>query len=80
MFAADSPQHGSMTLQASDGPVTLVPSSGARVGFTLAPRDFNDCDNPKVDQWRQHLRTVDCTNAWLDAVSPVCSHREGWRT
>ena len=24
----------------------------------------------KVDQWRQNLRTVDCTNAWLDAVNP----------
>ena len=63
-------QHGSMTLQARDGPVTLTPNSGAQVGFTLAPRDFNDCCNPKVDQWRQNLRTVDCTTAWLDAVNP----------
>ena len=70
LFAADSLRHGSMTLQARDGPVTLMPSTGAQMGFTLAPRDFNDCYNPKVDQWRQNLRTVDCTNAWLDAVSP----------
>ena len=70
MCAADSLQHGSMTLQARDGPVTLMPSSGAQMGFTLAPRDFNDCFNPQVDQWRQNLRTVDCTTAWLDAVNP----------
>ena len=48
MFAAESLQHGSMTLQARDGRVTLMPSSGA-------PRDFNDCYNPQVDQWRQNL-------------------------
>ena len=69
MLAADSLQHGSMTLQARDGPVTLMPSSGAQMGFTLAPRDCNDCCNPKMDQWRQNLRTVDCTNDWLDAVN-----------
>ena len=57
MFAADSLLHGSMTQQARDGPVTLMPSSGAQMGFTLAPRDINDRYNPKVDQWRQNLRT-----------------------
>ena len=65
LFAADSLQYGSMTLQARDGPVTLMPSSGAQMGFTLGPRDLFDCHNPKVD-----LRTVDCTDAWLDAVNP----------
>ena len=76
MFVADSLQHGSMTLQARDGPVTLMPSSGAQMGFTLAPRDFDDGYNPKVDQWRQNLRTVDCTNAWLDAVNPFAFSRK----
>ena len=74
LFAADTLQHGSMTLQARDGPVTLVPS-GAQMGFTLAPRGFNDCCKPKVDQWGQNLRTVDCTDAWLDAVNPCDSSR-----
>ena len=64
-----------MTLQARDGPVTLMASSGTQMGFTLAPRDFNDCYNPKVDQRRQHLRTVDCTFAWLDAVNPCGTSR-----
>ena len=40
VFAADSLQHRSMTLQARDGPATLMGSSGAQMGFTLAPRDF----------------------------------------
>ena len=52
-----------------------MPSSGAQMGFTLAPRDFNDCCNPKVDQWRRNLRTVDCTNARLDAVNPSAPSR-----
>ena len=58
LFAADSLRHGSMTLQARDGPDTQRPSSGAQMGFTPAPRDFTDCHNPK-----ENLRTVDCTNA-----------------
>ena len=45
------------------------------MGFTLAPRDLNGCCNPKVDQRRQNLRTVDCTTAWLDAVNPC----DPWR-
>ena len=75
VFAADSPLHGRMTLQERDGPVTLMPSSGAQMGFTLAPRDFNDCSFPKVDHWRLHLRTVACTNSWLDAINP-CAFRQ----
>ena len=63
-------QHGSMTLQARDGPVTLMGSNGAQMGFTLAPRDFNDCCNPRVQQWLQRLRTDDFTNSWLEAISP----------
>ena len=70
MFAADSLQHGSMTLQARDGPATLTGSSGLQMGFTLAPRDFNGCYNPRVQQWLQRLRTVDCTNFWLEAINP----------
>ena len=42
----------SMTLQARDGPVTIMPGSGAQMGFTLAPRDLTIGGNPKVDQWR----------------------------
>ena len=71
MCAADSLQHGSMTLDARDGPVTLMASSGAQMGFTLAPRDFNDCYNPKVDQWRQHFGLMRSTRVIL---------REGWWT
>ena len=74
MFAADSLLHGSMTLQARDGPVTLMANSGRR-WVSLAPRDFNDCFYPKMDQWRQHLRTVDCTNSWLDAINPCAPMR-----
>ena len=70
MFAAISLQHGNMTLQARDGPVTLMGSSGAQMGLTLAPRDFNDCYNPRVQQWLQRLRTVDSTNSWLEAINP----------
>ena len=62
LIAADSLRHGSMTLQARDGPVTLLPSSGAQMGFTLAPRDFNY--NPKVD-----LRTVDPSRRVVDLTS-----------
>ena len=51
-----------MTLQARDGPVTLMGSSEPQMGFTLAARDFNDCNNPRVQQWLPSLRTVDCTN------------------
>ena len=70
MFAADSLQHGSMTLQARDGPVTLMGSRVAQVGFTLALRDFNDYYNSRVQQWLQRLRTVDCTNSWVEAINP----------
>ena len=70
MLAADTLQHGSMTLQARDVPVTLMASSGAQMGFTLAPRDFTDCYNPKV-----HQRTVDCTNSWLNAINPCAPSR-----
>ena len=64
-----------MTLQVRDGPVTLMASGGAQMGFTLAPRDFNDCHNPKVHQWLQRLRTVDCTNSWLDLINPCAPSR-----
>ena len=76
LFAADSLQHGSMTLQARDGLVTLMGSSGEPMGFTLAPRDFNDCYNPRVKQWLQRLRKVDNTNSWLEAISPCAPSRK----
>ena len=50
MIAADSLQHGSMTLLARNGPVTVMGSGGAQMGFTLVPREFNDCYNPRMQQ------------------------------
>ena len=45
-------------------------TQGAQMGFTLSPRQFNDCYNPIVEAWNDHTREG-CTDHPYDTTDPV---------
>ena len=45
-------------------------TQGAQMGFTLSPRQFNDCYNPYVEKWNDSMRG-DVFAQFHDTVDPI---------
>ncbi|CAK0828160.1 unnamed protein product, partial [Prorocentrum cordatum] len=56
---------------ASDMSIDMMSQQGAQMGFTLAPRDFNDVYNPVVSEWLDGEREQEgqCINDTLHPIS-----------
>eukprot|EP00959_Pyramimonas_sp_CCMP1952_P270931 5663986-Pyramimonas_sp.AAC.1 len=55
----------------SDEEISLMHKSGSQMDFCLAPRYFNDCYNPLVENGHQNLTKQDSTHGLLRTRGPT---------
>ena len=49
-------QYPTFSMHCPEGWQHFQSSQGAQMGFTLSPRQFNDCYNPFVEKWNENMR------------------------
>ncbi|CAK0911273.1 unnamed protein product, partial [Prorocentrum cordatum] len=58
-----------MSIAGGNGRADMISTTGAQMGFCLAPRDFNDCYNPVIAAWL--AEDPNDANRLLKALCPV---------
>ncbi|CAK0891548.1 unnamed protein product [Prorocentrum cordatum] len=72
-FAMAAIDHSTLTLEAADGTVEAESTTGAQMGFTLCPRQFNDAYNLYVTKWWEQGR-ADPDQIIHDTTNPVAGN------